>query len=163
MTRPTLSAVHVERARVTLHTSGPRPLTLPRPVTFTRRAQVGGPDVLTAHTLPPLAPHTVAFHVEPDTRAGQAVLTGLGWAGPYPAPQGEHLAGYTHGQPLSAGEALQLAARPDFPEVWAIVPSPDGQGLALMWGNDCTLGELQRASDWNAQHLAALHPQRGRA
>lgn len=170
MTRPplpTLTAVHVEARRVTLQArtpdGTPHRLTLPRPATFTRRAQAGGPDVLTARTLPPLAPQVHAYHVEPSTREGQAVLMGLGWAGPFPAPRGEHLNGVTHGQRVTPREAQHLAALPAFPDVWAIVPSPTGDTLTLRWADACTLDELQRSTDWNAQHLARLTTHRGRA
>ena len=160
---PTLSAVHIEAHRVTLQgrepDGTPHACTLPRPLTITRRAQVLGPDVLTVYTLPPLAPQRLTYHAHPNTREGQAVLLGLGWAGPFPAPDGEHLAGYVHGQPVSEGEALHLAALPEFPEVWVIVPSPAGDALALKWGDACTLDELTRAADWNAQQLAQLAAQ----
>ena len=56
--------------------------------------------------------------------------------------------------------ALELVGRPDFPEQWVILPSPDGSTLSLMWGDACTTDQLMRVNSWNTMQHAALHAAR---
>jgi hypothetical protein len=71
---------------------------------------------------------------------------------PFPVPEGAHLGGRTHGERVTCRGALECAALPDFPELWAIVP--EGEGLRLMWADACTLAQLERADAWNREALA---------
>ena len=73
---------------------------------------------------------------------------------------GARLGLYRHGDTVSERTALELLARPDFAEHWAILPSEDGAALTLAWGDACTLEELDRASDWNAAQLARCEADR---
>ena len=48
-----------------------------------------------------------------------------------PPPPGARLGLYRHGDTVSERAALELLARPDFAEHWAIVPGEDGNSLTL--------------------------------
>jgi len=52
-------------------------------------------------------------------------------------PAGARLGLYRHGDTVSERAALELLARPDFPDSWVILPSADGAGLTLAWGDAC--------------------------
>ena len=73
-----------------------------------------------------------------------------------PPPPGARLGLYRHGDTVSERAALELLARPDFAEHWAIVPSEDGAALTLAWGDACTLEELERVNAWNAAQMAVF-------
>lgn len=159
---PLLIAVEVEAQRVTFTTRDPdapftRRLTLPRPLAFTRSPQFLAPDVLTVYALPPLAPQVARYAVEPYTAAGQAALMALGYAGPFPVPEGANLGGYSHGTALTEHEALTLAGLPDFPEHWVICPCESGGApFTLLWGNAASDEQLERSSTWATLTAASL-------
>jgi hypothetical protein len=95
--------------------------------------------------------------VELNTAAGQAALIALGYAGPYPVPDGVRLGGYAHRAALTEHEALTLAGLPDFVDDWAICPSEaGGPPFTLLWGNAATNTELDRASAWAELTAASL-------
>lgn len=73
---------------------------------------------------------------------------------PFPVPEGARIGGRMHGERVTFREALECAALPDFPELWAIVP--DGDSLRLMWGDACSLELLERADAWNRDALAEV-------
>ena len=65
-----------------------------------------------------------------------------------PPQPGAHLGLYRHGDTVSERAALELLARPDFAEHWAILPNEDGAAVTLAWGDACTLEELERVNEW---------------
>ena len=104
---------------------------------------------LMLYAAPPLARRLLAgVHVEPHTPEGQAALLALGFAGPYPVPAGVSLAGFEPGAALTDAQALSLAALPEFAECWAVLPSPEGDALALAWANALSAAELGRFTTW---------------
>lgn len=112
---------------------------------------------------PHRSPVLVRYQAQPYTPEGQAALTALGFAGPYPAPEGVSLGGYAHGTALTEHEALTLAGLPEFPELWLICPSESGGApFALLWGDAATNEQLERSSNWATVTTAALQAE-GRA
>ena len=66
------------------------------------------------------------------------------------APPDARLGLYRHGDTVSEAAALELCALPAFPDSWLILPSMEGDGMTLAWGDACTTAELEQASSWNA-------------
>lgn len=155
---PLLQAVRLTPGRVHLqglHPDGsPYALSLPRPVTFARLPQLLQPDRLTVYTLPPLAPLTLAYEVEPYTREGAALLQALGWGGPFPVPEGAQLGGHPHGAEVPLDRALFLLTLPAAAD-WAMLPAAPGR-VCLRWADACTAAELSTSTAFFDCLTAAL-------
>ena len=77
-----------------------------------------------------------------------------------PPPPDARLGLYRHGDTVSEAAALGLCALPAFAAHWLILPAAQGHALTLVWGDACTLEELEQVNAWNAAQVARLRADR---